>query len=59
MSCDKEYDFECDRCGHQFEAEGMPFCGHLLKPDNCPECGAPKSEIKEYNEAMRVNSYED
>lgn len=43
---ENEKDFECNCCGHQFDAEGMPFCGHLLKPDECPECGAPKSEIK-------------
>ena len=42
---DEEKDFERERCGHQFNAEDMPFCGHLLKPDKCPECGAPKSEI--------------
>lgn len=57
MSCDKEYDFECDRCGHQFNAEGMPFCGHLLKPDKCPECGAPESEIKYMTDKESVMFY--
>ena len=43
----KEYDFECDRCGHRFN-EDVLMRGEIYprKPDNCPECRAPKSEIK-------------
>lgn len=44
---EEEYDFECGRCGHQFN-EDVLMRGQIYprKLDNCPECGAPKSEIK-------------
>ena len=47
MSCDKEPDFECDRCGLLFD-EDVLMRGYIWpkKPDKCPECGAPKSEIR-------------
>jgi len=50
----KEYDFYCNSCGHEWCAEGMPFCGRYNKPENCPACGAPESEIRYVSDRKAV-----
>ncbi len=56
----KEHDFECDRCGHQFD-EDVLIRGEIYprKPDKCPEpeCGAPKSEITNLADKNAVMLY--
>lgn len=52
-----EKDFICERCGHQWNAEGMPFCGYINKPDKCPKCKAPKSEISYLADKKAVMFY--